>query len=180
MLSIIKIIPWDLDVCLLAISYIAIGILLKQNIVLIKGAIRTLGQTWAIITEMFMLIILGCFLYKSKASEWFVLDMKNSIYTYFILDLLVPLVAGMVLIRISYVLKNTWGLSYIGQRTIPIMYFHMTIRAVCIRLYGEHYLVMLYILATVVITLAFEKLLACHFPAKLCEMFGVKKQYMRF
>lgn len=177
MLSIIRIIPWDLDVCLLAMPYIAIGILLKQNMVLIKSVIKTLGQTGTIITEIFMFIILGWFLYKSKASEWFVLDMKNSIYTYFILDLLVPLVVGIILIRISHVLKNVWGsgLSYIGQRTIPIMYLHMTIRAVFLRLYGEHYSVMLYILVTIIITLLFEKLIACYFPSKLCEMFGVKK-----
>lgn len=120
-------IPWNLDVSLMALVYIAMSYYNKDRIrKLLHSEDRQLDLTAALITA---LLIVFCFFNYRSGKALYYFDMKPVYYKEFFSAIVIPCLFGVVLCRIVYwigqigILGN--GLAVLGRMTIPIMFLHV-------------------------------------------------------
>ena len=146
-------IPWNADVCLFAIPFMAIGKYMKDclsekqvNCLARNYEQMMLGVAVAVLALFSLLQI--CNLYSIE------IDMKYVHYSNFILCAVLPLSAGVILRKCAISLSNGGGyaataLCEIGKASLVIMYIHLLIRDyLIIPLFGERYPVILWTLTT--------------------------------
>lgn len=165
--------PFNIDVCLLAIPYMIIGYYLRQNIERIKPFFESESGSICIIISSFALSFI---LFYFKAFDWLTLDLKYSQYKNIIFDLVCPVVFTSLLWLISSFISKIWlgkVLSYIGERSIIIMYLHLLIRdKLIVKLLSEEYSIFIYAFIVIVICLLFDFIISC-FPS-IAPYFSVK------
>ena len=116
-------VPWNLDVCMLAVPYMVLGYFYKKNEASIKVKFikRNSILLYSIIFMLFFLVldILEIYQYNFK--------MKYSEYTNFVLPIIVPLAMFVILYRIvEWIAEKRWGIaiSSLGKISIVLMYIH--------------------------------------------------------
>lgn len=115
-------VPWNLDVCMLSIPYMAIGYYYKKNEPVIREKILKTGSFAAAFLGMGIFIVMdlqGIFQYTFK--------MKYSEYTNFILPLLIPVAAFVVLYKVAeWIIENRLQcvLTELGKISLVLMYEH--------------------------------------------------------
>lgn len=121
-------IPWNADVCLLALVYVAIGFYFRTMInVLFESNDRKYDIVAGIIA---MLLVVFCVV--NSQYHWYSLDMKPVYYHELLSVLLIPCAFGIVLIRLCTWLAKIKQISFLadllsfcGKVTIPIMFLHV-------------------------------------------------------
>lgn len=122
--SIIYKFPLNIDVCLITVFYFAIGYYNKE---IINNIMIKFRPIIFIISSTFCCIII----YLSLNYNFnYNLDLKNGQYKHIILDLIIPLIFGIVLINISKLLKESKMISLLGRNSLVIMYLHIPISSV--------------------------------------------------
>lgn len=99
-------IPWDIDVCLIAVPYIIVGKLIKNNIGRIKQFITSRSGSICIIC---FIIAICLFFVLTDGFEWFTIDMKYSQYKNVIFDMAVPMAFGGALYMVSKLIYDAGG-----------------------------------------------------------------------
>lgn len=164
--------PWNIDVCLMAIPYMMAGKIARNNQGKIIEVLKSTAGTLLICGST---LSLSAILYFSKAINWFTLDMKYSQYKNILLDMVCPLVVASSILLVSKLLSRTGGVvvGQIGQKSLTIMYLHIFIRDyLVIKVFGEQYSVILYLVATVLICMIWDYSIG-RLP-KIAPLFGVK------
>ena len=121
-------IPWNLDVTFLAIVYYSFGYFGKSflNFILRKKLTFILSVS---------LVLLYIYL-ESTLQIGFKIDMKNSVYSPMLLDVIIPLIFALCIFSISnqislvniLPIKNIF--EYLGSASLIIMYLHFPIKYV--------------------------------------------------
>ncbi|MCI8577029.1 MAG: acyltransferase family protein [Lachnospiraceae bacterium] len=123
-------VPWNLDVALLAVVYLAIGFYHKEriNLWLAKGSKKS--DIFAVLTTC-ILVVFCIFNYWGGRRVYY-FDMKQLFYKELFMAIVIPCAFGIVLCRLVYWIDIVdtfkWlkkGLCYLGQMTLPIMYLHV-------------------------------------------------------
>lgn len=145
--------PWNADVCLMAVPYVAVGYYGKGIVDRIYCFMKNSKLIIITVNVGFSAVILiGCLAYYYGHYDMFV--MKYSRYAYPIDAILIPVAAGYILLLLSvifeklkcvYILKKY--LIRIGQSSYYIMWTHILVREhIMIPIFGETYSVLLWIL----------------------------------
>jgi fucose 4-O-acetylase-like acetyltransferase len=120
-------IPWNADVTFIAIFYFMIGFYMKRYIQRLRNSKL---QQWAIFTLAGSLILMDI-------NGWisYGLNLKNSNYQHFLLDILIPLVFSFVVIILAIWMEKIPTLirewfEKIGQESLVIMYLHIPVNMV--------------------------------------------------
>ena len=122
--------PWNIDVSLLAIVYVAMGYYYKETIEKWFKSDCYSYNVLAISVAVFI-VIFCCFNYREGRPLYY-FDMKSVYYHSFFAAKAIPCAFGLILARLIYMLKrnavsdrlmNT--LAFLGQRTIPVMFMHI-------------------------------------------------------
>lgn len=111
-------VPWNIDVSLIALSYLAFGYYGKKLIISDKIAFGS-----------FLASILLLIAFKFRVFE-FTLNLKSVYYQDLFLDLMIPIVFSLAIFGISRWIKNVLLLkllAFAGTLSIPIMYMHTTL-----------------------------------------------------
>lgn len=98
--------PWDMDVCLISVPYMMIGQVLRCNKDKVLEIIRSKRNMIIIVAGAIAFFAL---LFLTKSVEWFSLDMKYSQYKNLILDLISPVLFGIVIWFISEMISYVRG-----------------------------------------------------------------------
>ena len=123
-------IPWNLDVSLLALVYLAIGFYYKDKI---RGIFRTENKRLDV-TAFLLALGLGVFCYFNcrSGNPFYYFDMKLIYYMYLFSAILIPCAFRLVIARIIHLICKYKALdwltscfAYLGQMTIPIMFMHV-------------------------------------------------------
>lgn len=116
-------IPWNLDISLYAITFYAIGDLLRRSKLLRKSYFNA----W--FTLLPIVIIFAFIVLYSKGILAFHLDLKSHEYNHLLTDFIVPLSIILILITCSMVLQRyrifSYIFAYIGRASMVIMYLHI-------------------------------------------------------
>lgn len=145
--SIIYKIPLNLDVCLISISYFAMGFYLKNRI----SEIVSKPSVYYLIISFLLCVTL---MYLSVSKDFnYVLDLKYGQYKHVALDTLIPLMWGVLLLIISSAIKEVKILSFIGKNTLPIMYLHISINNILMKYF--HYGIIFYLLIGIAVPIIF-------------------------
>lgn len=117
-------VPWAIDISLVALTYYSMGYYLKDIIRKCVSSVY-IGFSFLIVSAVFVTLDYKGFIYYK-------LDMKYSIYNNFLLDLIIPLALVISILFISYHLEKLSLplLSYLGTRSLSIMYLHIVVNAV--------------------------------------------------
>lgn len=142
--------PWNMDVCLFAVAFVAIGFYGKSYLKDVQSGIGQSNLTLAACCAALAVIVVlhqrGIITVKT--------DMKYSIYT--IWSAPVALLIGYVLLRVSMMLAKipivSQLLAFIGQNSLIIMYAHLPVRDLIIKAVGESYSIAGCIVITVLIS----------------------------
>ncbi|MCR5090209.1 MAG: acyltransferase family protein [Oscillospiraceae bacterium] len=165
--------PWNFDVCFIAIPYIYLGNVIQRNEAQIKTYLYSKVGTIAIIITG---VVLVGVLIVTNAYNWFTLDLKYSQYKNFLLDLVCPAVVGVFLWMISSTIRRTKGgcyIAYIGQRSLSVMYLHLLIRdEFIIKIFGGHYPICIYVLIVLLISMLWDYIISK--SRILSYLFGIK------
>ena len=156
-------IPWNLDVSLLALVYLALGFFYKSQI---KNMMQSKNKRYdiAAISVILTLAVLCYFNFRSGESVYY-FDMKPVHYHELISAIIVPCAFGFVLIRFILLISKTkvmnWlfnFLAFLGQMTIPIMFIHVPINTFQTEIgYGSVLYVIFGIGVPIVIVIIFRK-----------------------
>lgn len=114
-------VPWDLDVSLATMIYMAVGYYGRRFI----SDCRLLP--WAALLSLLFLLGYGLGVFDYR------LDMKYLVYTNPILDLIIPVSFSLVIFGLSHYLSRTRAkkpLAILGVWSMPIMYQHLIINRV--------------------------------------------------
>lgn len=141
-------IPWNADVCLFAVPFMAIGKYMKERS-LEKREVCFTGKSEQVLLGVAVVLfalfsaLRVCNLYSVE------INMKYAHYSNLILCVVLPLSAGVILIKGAKALANggyaATALREIGKASLVIMYTHLLIRDyIMIPIYGEDYSVMLW------------------------------------
>lgn len=123
-------VPWNLDVALLALVYLAIGYYNKERI---RCILKSDGKKYDVVTFMTAaaLTVFCCFNYQD-GEPFYYFDMKPVYYYELFSAVIIPCAFGFVIVRmIHWIVKCkifdwlSYGLAYLGQMTIPIMFLHV-------------------------------------------------------
>lgn len=125
-------VPGNLDVCLIALVYIAIGYYNKE---LIRRWLYDRKCKYDYIAFLtFVIIILFCYMNYKDGTTHYYFDMKSVYYKELILAILVPCAFGIIIMRILYwwsytaVLQSIYSMfDILGRVTVPIMFMHVTL-----------------------------------------------------
>ncbi len=125
-------VPWDLDVALIAVAYYAIGYFCKKQLSSISPT-----ATLAAVAASTLLI-------AADYRGWigYVLNMKYVIYQHLFLDLLIPVIMIITLLGISQVLarsKPGQAFNLLSNVSVPVVYLHVPIISVLLVEYHFHY-----------------------------------------
>lgn len=120
-------IPWNLDVSLLALVYIAIGFYGKR---IIRSLLYCHNYVYDIGGIILILVLsIFCYFNNGGSNTWYYFDMKSVKYNELILAVIIPCMFGFVICRIVYwiCIKNAIysGFAFLGRMTIPVMYLHV-------------------------------------------------------
>jgi fucose 4-O-acetylase-like acetyltransferase len=125
-------VPWDLDVALMAVVYYAIGYFCKK----LLANISLLITSAAVILSV-LLIVVDC-----RGLMNYVLNLKYLVYQHLFLDLSIPMVMAVALLGISQILARS-GLgrvvSLMGNVALPVVYLHVPVNTVLLVEYHCHY-----------------------------------------
>ena len=119
-LPIAKKFPWNIDVCLLAVPYQALGYYFKEIINNIVDCVKHIITVVAISIVCIMLAYIKTIDYT--------FDMKYSHYTEFCLDLLMPVISTLLIFIFCRAIEKRTISSYLssfGANTLLIMYMHI-------------------------------------------------------
>lgn len=125
-------IPWNLDVSLLALVYLALGFFYKNQI---KSMMQSKSRRYdiAAIALSIALAVLCYFNFRSGESAYY-FDMKPVQYHELVSAIIIPCIFGFVLIRFTLLISKIkvikWLFSFLvflGQMTLPIMFIHIPI-----------------------------------------------------
>lgn len=149
--------PWDMDVVLIAVVYLGIGYYGKS--IIQKYAYSIDGYEKKSIFLMCGSIVLFWTLIINLNS--FYVDMKYGNYCNLILNLLVPVICGIAISGISVFLSKIKYLnkilSYIGSRSMVVMYMHLFIKEnIVIPIWGESYNLWIYLTIVLLGSVLFE------------------------
>jgi polysaccharide biosynthesis protein PslL len=128
-------IPGNVDVSLLAVSYICIGMLIRHLLQTIEKKLLTTIVTFSLLLSIFTILL--------AENEYFYyrLDLYQKIYHSIALDFLLPLSFTIVLLGISYLLSKTKVISSIlqsiGNSSLVIMYLHIPIKLIIEKFFGN-------------------------------------------
>jgi len=125
-------VPWNLDVALMAVAYYAIGYYCKKSL-----ADISLRVTLAAVAVSALLIAVD---YRGWMN--YVLNLKFVVYQHPLLDLLIPMVMIVALLGISQVLaRGRLGrvVTLMGNVALPVVYLHVPINTVLLIEYHYHY-----------------------------------------
>lgn len=103
--------PWNIDVCLMAIPYMMVGKMAWNNRGKIMGVLRSKAGTLLILGST---LLLSSILYLSNAFIWFTLDMKYSQYKNILLDMICPIVVCSSIWLVSKLLSKNRGGVFTG------------------------------------------------------------------
>ena len=156
-------IPWNLDVALLALVYLAIGYYYKDKIKLILYDENKKIDLMAISVTVILAIF--CIINYRTEEPFYYFDMKPVYYKEFFSAIIIPCAFGIAIARlIHWIVKYrflSWlmyGLAYIGQMTLPIMFMHVPLNTWKDTLgYGRLMYVLIGIGVPVVFTLIFNR-----------------------
>lgn len=143
--------PWNIDVSILASSYLALGMYLRNSSILDK----LLRPKYLVAIT---LIICGFIVIDYMEIADFRLDMKYSVYENFIFITLLPICSFLLLFQLSKLLSTINFLSsflmMVGKASLYIMYVHLIIKDhFIIPLLGNNYSITLYLFITISISL---------------------------
>lgn len=123
-------IPWNLDVALMALVYIAIGYFCKKQIKTLLESDLLKYDIAASVIAVGLVIFCG-FNYGYKTGFYY-FDMKPVCYSELVLAIMIPCAFGIVLARLIHRIAKArwlWGLQdfliLCGKTTIPIMFMHV-------------------------------------------------------
>jgi fucose 4-O-acetylase-like acetyltransferase len=125
-------VPWDLDVALIAVVYYAIGYFCKKLL-----ADISLRITLVTVAVSGLLIAID---YRGWMN--YVLNLKYVVYQHLLLDLLIPMVMAVALLGISQILaRGRLGraVTLMGNVALPVVYLHVPINTVLLIEYHCHY-----------------------------------------
>ena len=151
-------VPWNADVCLFAIPFMAVGKYSKEMALIWKehfeDSIRK-KETILLCLAAAIFVIFGffqiCGVYPVD------INMKYVHYSNFVLCILLPLSVGVILMKCSMALSNGGGyaattLCEVGKASLTIMYTHLLIRDyIMIPAFGEKYSVLLWVFISCII-----------------------------
>ncbi len=124
-------IPWNIDVALLAVVYIAIGFYFKKFILCLMRDENKKYDNMA----LFFVVIFIAFAYLNYKDDtiWY-FDMKPVCYNSLVMSILIPIIIGVIICRIIFwfdkiqsVRKLVYVFEFLGQMTVPIMYIHVPV-----------------------------------------------------
>lgn len=150
-------IPWNADVCLFSVPFMAVGRLLREEILKTKEKIENHMRIREIVL---ICIAFGVFIMFSVLQMCNIysveINMKYVHYSNLVLCAVLPLSAGYVLKKCSMLLSNVRGIATalceIGKSSLTIMYTHLLIRDyIMIPIFGEKYSVILWIIISCII-----------------------------
>lgn len=123
-------VPWNADVALLAVIYLAIGFYSKKRIAEWMNEDNKKYDVTVLIV-IALLVIFIVFNY-SDGRRWYYFDMKYLYYKELFLAVVIPSAFGLVLCRTVFWIEQCKGLcvaenlfAYLGRMTIPIMFMHV-------------------------------------------------------
>ena len=125
-------VPWNLDVALIAVVYYAIGYFCKKLLAEIS-----LRVTLAAVALSVLLIAVD---YRGLMN--YVLNLKYVVYQHLLLDLLIPMIMAVALLGISQVLARSRlgrAVTLMGNIALPVVYLHVPINTVLLVEYRYHY-----------------------------------------
>jgi fucose 4-O-acetylase-like acetyltransferase len=132
MISHPPLVPWNLDVALIAVVYYAIGYFCKKLL-----ADISLRVTLAAVTLSVLLIAVD---YRGLMN--YVLNLKYVVYQHLLLDLLIPMVMAVALLGMSQVLARSRlrrAVTLMGNVALPVVYLHVPINTVLLVEYHYRY-----------------------------------------
>lgn len=97
---------WDVDVCLIAIPYLAVGMGAKEY----KESIgkKVFSKIGIFVIALSFIVMCVCF-YFTGAINWFAIDLKYSQYKNVFFDMASPIIAIAIIILISKLIQQRWG-----------------------------------------------------------------------
>lgn len=111
-------IPWNVDVAMITVSYMAVGYYCRQYI-----------QNMSVRTTILLLVLSAVFMIADYIGLMhYRTDFKNMLYNNVLLDLLIPVTLSAALLGISQLLeKVSLGrlIGNLGEYTLPVMYLHI-------------------------------------------------------
>jgi fucose 4-O-acetylase-like acetyltransferase len=125
-------VPWDLDVSLLAIAYYALGYYCKKQLTSIPQ-----GVTLIAIIASTMLIAAD---YNGLIG--YELNMKYVVYQHLFLDLLIPVIMAIAFLGTIQILVRSKMVRVVNQLSnvaVPVIYLHVPINSVLLVEYHFHY-----------------------------------------
>lgn len=144
------VLPWDIDVVLIAVWYFFIGVLIKKYGKKMYSNYKVILTTFA---------ISGAFLISNYLFDInYFFDMKYSYYKSILLDTTVPIVFTIFFLGLSSLIarmKSDFGLSWAGSKSLYIMFLHIPLGANILQI--ENYI--LFTLVGVIVPLLFSLLI---------------------
>lgn len=123
-------IPWNLDVALLALIYLAVGYYNRDRIYKLMNSDNKKLDGIACVLAV-TLTAFCCFNYRTGEALYY-FDMKPVYYHELFSAIMIPCMFGFVLVRLVRALNKvnmlSWlrnGLAFLGRTTIPIMFMHV-------------------------------------------------------
>lgn len=161
-------IPWNMDVALLALVYLAIGFYYK---VPIKKWLEDDNRKFDIIALIIsVLLVAFCVFNYWGGRRLYYFDMKPLYYKELFSAILIPCAFGVVLCRIVFWIERVQPLSwlerafaFLGRMTLPIMFMHVPLNTWKVQFgydgawYGRSVYVAIGIGVPVIFTLAFHR-----------------------
>lgn len=118
------VLPWNIDVVLIAVWYYFIGVLLRKKGKQIYSNKKVILLTFVLSTAF----LISNYLFNLN----YFFDMKYSYYKSLLLDTTVPVIFTLFFLGISSLIaetKHDFGLSFVGQKSLYIMFLHIPICA---------------------------------------------------
>lgn len=150
-------VPWHADVVPVSLFYYGIGFY-SNNIV--RSVYTSPYKT--VITFITIAICLSLLFAGVRNVFFFRLDMKYSVYSNYILSIIIPLIFSLGVIVLSMVIEKTVlcnALAYTGFNSLVIMYLHFPVNSALLTLAGHDYGVILFVLIGTVMPLIIDYLI---------------------
>lgn len=145
--------PLNIDVCLLTLVYFSIGFYLKD--IIIKFIYK--DKKYKLIS-IFSTILCSVSIILSFVGKFgYIIDMKYSQYSNIFLNLLLPVIFGIVLIKLSTIINKTFIANifiYLGKNTLSIMFLHVPINNLLLSYFN--YGIIVYVLIALLVSIAFN------------------------
>lgn len=150
--------PWNFDVALMALVYIFIGYYIKIKWGVLRDNLsrrKPYNKFVLPILSVLLAFLLGLAQWKNIIQ--YKMDMKNSLYIYPILSLVIPVLYFHIIYYFSSLLCKINAISsicgIIGTSTMTIMYLHLSIKALFETIFGSNYSVLGFVLTSIVLAI---------------------------